>query len=231
MTMTASDVSHFPWKIGKSGSLQKIRTASLVICTIAAASFAAPMTSDAATYFALLGNFENPPTGSPGTGTATVVIDEVAFRMDVSANFAGLFGTTTAAHIHCCIASPGNVVVASQTPTFAGFPLGVTSGSFSNSFDMKLASSYNAAFITANGGTAASAFAALLEGLDAGQAYFNIHTSAFGGGEIRGFLQETPIPAALPLFASILAGGGLITWRRKRKAASATRGGGFGAHR
>jgi len=29
----------------------------------------------------------------------------------------------------------------------------------------------------------------------------------------------TPLPAALPLFASVLAGGGLMAWRRKRKAA------------
>ena len=30
-----------------------------------------------------------------------------------------------------------------------------------------------------------------------------------------------PVPAALPLFATILAGGGLIAWRKKRKAAKA----------
>jgi hypothetical protein len=29
--------------------------------------------------------------------------------------------------------------------------------------------------------------------------------------------METPLPAALPLFASALVGGGLMTWRRKRK--------------
>jgi hypothetical protein len=41
-------------------------------------------------------------------------------------------------------------------------------------------------------------------------------------GLVTGFNDDvlaTPLPAALPLFATILAGGGLIAWRRKRKAA------------
>ena len=68
--------------------------------------------------------------------------------------------------------------MATQTPSFIGFPLGVTSGTYSNIYDTTLASTYRAAFITANGGTVAGAEAALFAGLLAGQAYFNIHTVA-----------------------------------------------------
>jgi hypothetical protein len=56
---------------------------------------------------------------------------------------------------------------------------------------MTSAASYNPAFVTANGGTTAGAEAALLAGLEAGQAYLNIHTTMFPGGEIRGFLAST----------------------------------------
>jgi hypothetical protein len=34
-------------------------------------------------------------------------------------------------------------------------------------------------------------------------------------------ISETPLPAALPLFATILGGAGFVAWRRKRKAAAA----------
>src|SRR5262249_34463244 len=68
----------------------------------------------------------------------------------------------------------------------------------SRAFDMLNASSYNPAFVNANGGTAASAAAVLLAGIQRGQAYFNIHTQMFGGGEIRGFL-------AVPVDLSIKA--------------------------
>jgi hypothetical protein len=67
----------------------------------------------------------------------------------------------------------------------------VTSGTYSHTFDMTDPASYNPAFVTANGGTAASAESVLLAGLLAGQAYLNIHTSTHPGGEIRGVLALT----------------------------------------
>lgn len=131
----------------------------LALATVLVALAFSAQTSFAvsATFFATLGDFENPPTGSPGTGTATVTFDTTAHTLRVQVSFGGLIGTTTAAHIHCCVAAPGNAGVATQTPSFTGFPLGVTSGTMDTTFDTTLASSFNPAFITANGGTVAGA--------------------------------------------------------------------------
>ena len=164
-------------------------------------------------------------TGSLGTGSATLTFDLDLATMRVEFTFSGLTGNTTAAHLHCCTALPnaGNAGVATVTPSFA-FPLGVKAGSFDQTFDLLPlvpTTTYNAAFITANGGTANSALVALLAGLDADKAYLNIHTSTAPAGEIRALLHVAPVPmpAAVWLFGSALAG--LMGWRRHATLASA----------
>ena len=150
---------------------------------------------------------ENPPVaGSSGTGTAFVTIDTVAHTLRVQATFSGLTGTTMAAHIHCCTVPTMNVGVATQVPTFVGFPLGVTAGSYDMLFDTTLASSWNPNFVTNNGGTPLTAEAALASGLAAGLAYFNIHTSFVGSGEVRGNLAVVAEPASLGLLGAGLLG-------------------------
>ena len=166
----------------------------------------------------LSGANENPANASPGTGSATVDIDTVAKLMTLDVTFSGLLGLTSASHIHCCAPTPAdNAPVATQTPSFIGFPLGVTSGSFANTFDMSLASSYRPGFITDHGGTPASAFDFLLAGMLAGQAYLNIHTQTFPGGEIRGTLIQVPEPASIALLGLALAGLGVARRRVRQR--------------
>ncbi|MEP6882847.1 MAG: CHRD domain-containing protein [Dokdonella sp.] len=142
----------------------------------------------------LSGASEVPPTSTTGTGTVTVTYSPATSTMIVSTTFSGLVGTTTAAHIHCCTTSAGagTAAVATQVPSFAGFPLGVNAGTYATTFDMTLATSYNPSFVTASGSVAA-ALTRLLQGMGNGTAYFNIHTIPFPGGEIRGNLLEPPL--------------------------------------
>ena len=158
--------------------------------------------------------------GATGTGSVELVFNTVTNMLDIDADWTGLSGTTTVAHIHCCTASPfsGTIGVAVTPGTLPGFPVGVTSGSYNAQINLDLTSSFTTNFITNFGaGTVAGARNALLAGLDAGSAYFNIHTSVFPGGEIRGFPQPTPAPATLTLVALGIAG---IGWSRRRRVGS-----------
>ena len=189
-----------------------------IILAVVAAALASGSPAYSATYFASLsGANENPSNASPGTGTATVILDTTAHTLQVIATFSGLTSGTTASHIHCCVAPPGNAGVATTTPTFPGFPLGVTSGSYNQTFNTLQASTWNPAFITASGGTPAGAEAALAAGLVAGQAYFNIHTTNFPAGEIRGFLAGVSVGAVPTLSEWALAALALLltlaAWR------------------
>jgi hypothetical protein len=166
----------------------------------------------------LTGPNEAPPNASPGIGFAILTYDDVLHTMSYDVEFLGLVAPTTAAHVHCCTAVPfaGTAGVATTTPSFPGFPLGVTAGTFVATFDLTLPSSWRAGFLaTEGGGTTAGAEAALIAGLESGRAYFNIHTTTFPGGEIRGFL--VPEPMTLTLLGLGLAAVGVQARRRRTK--------------
>ncbi len=159
-------------------------------------------------YADLDGLSESPPNASLGTGTANVSYDDIAHTLLIDVDFSGLTGLTTVSHIHAPTASSGagTVGVAVTPGTLPGFPVGVTAGSYQAIIDLTLAESYTATFLNNFGaGTAIGAETALAAALAAGTAYFNIHSSFAGGGEIRGFLA-VPEPAAAPVFALGLLG-------------------------
>ena len=104
------------------------------------------------------------PNASPGTGHATVVLNNAQDMIHVHMEFSGLQGTQTAAHIHGAATAGVN----------AGVQIGLPVG---NPIDVDLA-------ITA-------AQVAMLQG---GLMYINVHTTEFPGGEIRGQLSADPTP-------------------------------------
>jgi len=197
---------------------QTLRLAALAVAVFAAL----PLAAHEVEYRAILtGPSESPPNGSLGMGEAELEIDLDTAMMRVYLDFSGLSGTTTIAHVHCCTAVPGQgtSIPATITPSFPNFPTGVTSGSYDMTFDLSLASSYNPAFITANGGTVSGALNAFLAGLEGGSAYFNIHTTEFPTGEIRGFLAPVTAPVPEPETYALMLGGlaalGAVARRRK----------------
>lgn len=188
-----------------------VRAAAFITATAASLCFAS--TASAQRWKA---NLAPEVPGATGSGFAFFNLSGSA--LSISANWSGLSGPTTVSHIHCCTAVPstGTAFVAVTPGTLPGFPAGVTAGSYNVTLDLTDLATFTAAFVNGfGGGTAAGAEAALVAGFGNDVAYFNIHTTAYPGGEIRGFLREVPEPTALLLSVIALSMLGAAALRRR----------------
>lgn len=147
--------------------------------------------SAGATVFNLYANLdgaqETPPVATPGSGYATMTLDDVTNQFTMTGSFANLIGTTNNAHVHGP-AAPG---VPAGVMFGITFDFGVTSGNFS----------FNGVISAAHAQT-------ILDQL----AYINIHTTFRPGGEIRG--QIVPEPSTLAILSLGLLGLGVAVRRR-----------------
>ena len=185
---------------------------ALPVLAAALASLAIP--AQAATLFSttLSSSNETVPNSSTATGAGSLLLSTSQNSIDVVLNWAGLTGPATGGHVHCCAFQGSNAAVAIDFG-----PSSVATGSLTRTYDLTLLGTYTTGFVTANGGTAASAQAAFLAGLLGGKAYYNVHTQTNPGGEIRGQLAVAVPEAAtwgMMIVGMGVVGGALRTRRR-----------------
>lgn len=190
-------------------SVLALAAASTAIAVPAAAAPADPSYRAVAS-----GALESPPNASPGTSLVT--IDLSGTKMFVDLPFRDLDGSSTAAHIHCCTSSAFTGTAGVAVP-LQDFPLGVTAGSYNTAIALDDPSFWDPAFVSAHGGTVAGATSAFVDGINANEAYVNIHTDLYPDGEIRGWLVAAPPVPETAEWSMLAVGLAGLMWMSRRR--------------
>ena len=165
----------------------RMKRLAMVVATLALAGLPATVLAVDPTQPAyggpLSGAQEAPPVVTSATGQGIVVISADGSTVTYLVTYSGLSGTVAAAHIHT-----GAVGIA------GGVILPLTAG------PSPMTGTLTAANFAASGSV--TTFAQAVAAIRAGTTYFNLHTAANPGGELRGQIGVTvPAPAPTPTVA------------------------------
>jgi hypothetical protein len=128
----------------------------------------------------VLANGSSAGVVSSGTGTWTGTLNPTTNVLTWTMTFSGLGTNSSASHIHAQAPTTTTASVVLNFATFAGstISLGGTSGTATGSINLSTQAATPPS-LTISGDS-------LLKAMNAGQAYVNVHTTQYGGGEIRG---------------------------------------------
>ena len=166
----------------KNGAITLVLAAAIVALAACGSDDAtAPVSKIVAFKATLTPSGEVPPTTSSGSGTFTATLDTSTNIFTYDVTFAGLTTNVTIGHIHgpsLATATAGAILNFGTLPG-ATFTTGATSGTAHGQVTFTSA--------TIGGGVSGDSLKKLLF---AGLTYANIHTTANGGGEIRGQITK-----------------------------------------
>ena len=180
---------------------QKLTTLFFALCALVALPLATQASSVPFTV-SLLGTNQVPPNFLGAAGSGSLTFDDVANTVSFQVTAVNLHGSAVAAHIH---AGPAGVNGGVQFDLLANAdvsgPITIGTTTIPNSFG----------FI----GTSKPIAHSLILAIFAAPLnfYVNLHTSVFPSGEIRGQIAPVPLPPAVWLLGSALAGVGLLRRR------------------
>ncbi|HEX5220835.1 MAG TPA: hypothetical protein VFZ59_14800, partial [Verrucomicrobiae bacterium] len=83
--------------------------------------------------------------GATGSGTGSAIYNDVTHSFQMTANFTGLSGNVTQTHFHGATSTPGvgTAGIMVGNTSLPGFPLGGTSGNYSQTISLSDSSVYN----------------------------------------------------------------------------------------